>query len=298
MGGRPRSFRRRGTRLRRRPGAGRGEYFLGSKEFARLYAVGVDDQTLPYRYSAGIVLDMVGGRDLRLDQEENSLNLAPGLVREVWGVARQLKATGLQIAGSARRSWTTTSPSTTRVSPRSTSSSSPIPTGTPARTSPRIARPRASNRSVRFSLPGFRCRGGGRSDAGEAATSVNGPPPLTAPTLPAPAGWRRGRNALAQVEPVLLQRAPGDRQDAVPVSRLVEDILHQGFQLGADLLRLGLNPLAATLIIPGEGSRPSRRPRGSSCQSWCPSSLGAEPILAQKTGKVHRSVDFTGLGNL
>jgi hypothetical protein len=69
-----------------------GEYFLGSKEFARRYSEGVDSGRLRYRYAAGIVLDMVGGRDLAISQEQNSLNLAPGLVKEVWGVARQLKA--------------------------------------------------------------------------------------------------------------------------------------------------------------------------------------------------------------
>lgn len=69
-----------------------GEYFLGSKEFAKQYAVGVEDRSLTYRYAAGFVLDMVGGRHLKIDQEENSLNLAPGLVREVWAVARQVKA--------------------------------------------------------------------------------------------------------------------------------------------------------------------------------------------------------------
>ncbi len=35
---------------------------------------------------------MVGDRDLAIDQEENSVNLAPGLVREIWTVARELKA--------------------------------------------------------------------------------------------------------------------------------------------------------------------------------------------------------------
>ena len=39
---------------------------------------------------------MVGGRDLKIEQEENSVNLAPGLVREVWAVARQLKATAFR----------------------------------------------------------------------------------------------------------------------------------------------------------------------------------------------------------
>lgn len=73
-----------------------GEYFLGSKVFARTYADGVDSRNLKSRYAAGIVLDMVGDRNLKLDQEEYSVSLAPGLVREVWGVARQLKASAFR----------------------------------------------------------------------------------------------------------------------------------------------------------------------------------------------------------
>jgi len=69
-----------------------GDYFLGSKEFARRY-VEEQDRTRPtYTYDAGLVLDMVGGRNMKLKQEPHSLSLAPRLVREVWGVARQLKA--------------------------------------------------------------------------------------------------------------------------------------------------------------------------------------------------------------
>ena len=73
-----------------------GEYFLGSKEFAKQYAIGVDDRSLTYRYSAGIVLDMVGDSNLKIDQESYSMNLAPGLVREVWAVAKQVKATAFR----------------------------------------------------------------------------------------------------------------------------------------------------------------------------------------------------------
>jgi hypothetical protein len=65
-----------------------GEYFLGSKEFAHQY----ETRRSKMKYSAGIVLDMVGGRNLRIKQEPNSLNLARSLVRSVWSVARQLKA--------------------------------------------------------------------------------------------------------------------------------------------------------------------------------------------------------------
>jgi hypothetical protein len=73
-----------------------GEYFLGAKEFARIYDNGVTSRRLKTRYVAGIVLDMVGDRDLKIDQEENSVNLAPGLVRDVWAVARRLKATAFR----------------------------------------------------------------------------------------------------------------------------------------------------------------------------------------------------------
>ena len=73
-----------------------GEYFLGSKEFARRYATAVDARKIRYRYVAGLVLDMIGDKDLTIDQEENSLALAPGLVREVWTVARQLHAAGFR----------------------------------------------------------------------------------------------------------------------------------------------------------------------------------------------------------
>jgi glutaminyl-peptide cyclotransferase len=69
-----------------------GEYFLGSIEFARIYAQQVEQRRTKMRYHAGIVLDMVGGKNLRLNQEPNSLELAPAIVGEVWSVARKLGA--------------------------------------------------------------------------------------------------------------------------------------------------------------------------------------------------------------
>ncbi|HEY2156176.1 MAG TPA: M28 family peptidase [Isosphaeraceae bacterium] len=71
-----------------------GEFFLGSKAFAREYA-----QTQRNRkrgtphYSFGIVLDMVGDKDLTVDQEQYSLEFAPKLVKDVWSVAKALKVT-------------------------------------------------------------------------------------------------------------------------------------------------------------------------------------------------------------
>ena len=69
----------------------RGEYFLGSRAFARVYSRQVDRKSKT-RYVAGILLDMVGGQGLELKREPNSMRLAPELVREVWAVARQIKA--------------------------------------------------------------------------------------------------------------------------------------------------------------------------------------------------------------
>jgi hypothetical protein len=69
-----------------------GEYCLGSKEFARVYSEAVDARANTPRYAAAVVLDMIGDRNLALEQEQYSLNLAPRLVQEIWSVARRLKA--------------------------------------------------------------------------------------------------------------------------------------------------------------------------------------------------------------
>jgi hypothetical protein len=73
-----------------------GEYFLGSMEFARIYTAQVTAKRIPWRYRAGIVLDMVGGRDLKIDQEPNSKQYAFSVMREVWSVARRLGATAFR----------------------------------------------------------------------------------------------------------------------------------------------------------------------------------------------------------
>jgi glutaminyl-peptide cyclotransferase len=69
-----------------------GEYFLGSKEFARVYKSRRRNNPHSPRYIAGIVLDMVGGRNLQLPQDPYSLDHASDLVRQVWTVARNLEA--------------------------------------------------------------------------------------------------------------------------------------------------------------------------------------------------------------
>jgi len=73
-----------------------GEYFLGSKEFAQQYARDVDAGRTKVRYVSALVLDMIGDRNLQIDQEENSVSLQPGLVREVWTVARRLQASAFR----------------------------------------------------------------------------------------------------------------------------------------------------------------------------------------------------------
>lgn len=64
----------------------RDPYFLGSEYFARQYRA----EPPPYRYHAGIVLDMVADKELHLFQEKGSLRLARGIVKDVWNVARAL----------------------------------------------------------------------------------------------------------------------------------------------------------------------------------------------------------------
>ncbi len=67
-----------------------GEYFLGSSEFARSYVEKRNGRRDKMRYVAGLLLDMVGGTNLQIKQEPNSLNGAPEVVSEVWRVARAL----------------------------------------------------------------------------------------------------------------------------------------------------------------------------------------------------------------
>jgi glutaminyl-peptide cyclotransferase len=64
-----------------------GKYFLGSTFFAQQYR----DSPPPHRYAAGVLLDMVGDRDLDLFPEKTSLRLAPGVTRSVWAAAKSLK---------------------------------------------------------------------------------------------------------------------------------------------------------------------------------------------------------------
>jgi hypothetical protein len=61
-------------------------YFLGSEHFSRDY----HDNPPAYNYVYGVVVDMIGDKDLQLYQERNSLHYAPDLTRSIWKTARQL----------------------------------------------------------------------------------------------------------------------------------------------------------------------------------------------------------------
>jgi glutaminyl-peptide cyclotransferase len=65
-----------------------GRFFLGSEHFAGEYV----RNPPPYRYRAGVLLDMVGSADLRLYQEKNSMSWRDTrpLVEEIWATAARL----------------------------------------------------------------------------------------------------------------------------------------------------------------------------------------------------------------
>jgi glutaminyl-peptide cyclotransferase len=67
-------------------GATIGEYFVGSIHFSQQYVA----EPQPYRYRAGILMDMVGDKDLQVYWDEVSFKYAPQLAKEVWGIAKEL----------------------------------------------------------------------------------------------------------------------------------------------------------------------------------------------------------------
>jgi Zn-dependent M28 family amino/carboxypeptidase len=62
-----------------------GKYFLGSTHFATEHR----DRPPAHRYRAGVVIDMIGDKDLQIYQEANSVRLAPEVTRSVWDAARR-----------------------------------------------------------------------------------------------------------------------------------------------------------------------------------------------------------------
>jgi hypothetical protein len=65
---------------------GRDEYFLGSKFFAEQYQA--NPPAIPYR--AGVLLDMVGDRELKIYYERNSIRYARSIAKEIWQTAARL----------------------------------------------------------------------------------------------------------------------------------------------------------------------------------------------------------------
>jgi len=65
-------------------------YFLGSEWFARKYVASAN--TRPYKYKWGVLLDMVGDKNLEIYKEKNSIHEASTrrLVRDIWGAANRL----------------------------------------------------------------------------------------------------------------------------------------------------------------------------------------------------------------
>ena len=65
-----------------------GRYFLGSEYFARQYV----KNRPPYRYRYGVLLDMVGDKDLRIYQERYSMGWRDTrpLVEDIWSTAERL----------------------------------------------------------------------------------------------------------------------------------------------------------------------------------------------------------------
>ena len=67
-------------------------YFFGSRHFAR--EAGKQRRTVTF--TGAILLDMVGGKNARFPVEQNSWFKANKLVKEVWGIAGELKCTAFR----------------------------------------------------------------------------------------------------------------------------------------------------------------------------------------------------------
>jgi glutaminyl-peptide cyclotransferase len=65
---------------------GRDEYFLGSNFFAEKYKS--EPPAIPYQ--AGVLLDMVGDRELKIYYEGNSMKYARNVAKSIWRTADKL----------------------------------------------------------------------------------------------------------------------------------------------------------------------------------------------------------------
>src|SRR5262245_7736621 len=68
-------------------------YFFGSEHFARDYK---QQRPKKVRYTAAILLDMIGGKNAQFPVEPNSWFRAGQLVKEVWGVASEVNCQAFQ----------------------------------------------------------------------------------------------------------------------------------------------------------------------------------------------------------
>ena len=69
-----------------------GDYFVGSTYFAEQIVSAPSETTSPTKttYRAGILMDMIGDKELQLSWDEVSFKYAPSLAKEVWGIAKEL----------------------------------------------------------------------------------------------------------------------------------------------------------------------------------------------------------------
>ncbi len=72
------------------------DYFFGSRHFAREYRKSRTRDRTPPLYVGAVLLDMVGGKGARFPVEQNSWFKASPLVRQVWGIAGELKCTAFR----------------------------------------------------------------------------------------------------------------------------------------------------------------------------------------------------------
>lgn len=64
----------------------RDPYFLGAEHFSKEYR----DNPPQHKYVCGVLVDMIGDKNLQLFQEINSLELAPEVTQSVWKTAKKL----------------------------------------------------------------------------------------------------------------------------------------------------------------------------------------------------------------
>jgi glutaminyl-peptide cyclotransferase len=74
----------------------RDPYFIGSTYFANQYVIEQKNADARRPYIAGVLLDMIGDRELQLYYERNSWNYAREVTLEVWSTAKQLGITAFQ----------------------------------------------------------------------------------------------------------------------------------------------------------------------------------------------------------